>query len=851
PTNRRKIWSIIKKLKEDERCVILTTHHLEEADILSDKIAIMTDGRLQAYGSSEFLKQQTSLKYRLFIEKASICDENRVTCYIQQYVNNVILEQESMSELIYGIPRGKENNTFKLIEQLDRKENRENIQIDGFGISMITIEDVFIQLVKEAQTNHGYFEEKKKQLAHAVFDVHDRITTYHLYIQQFYALIVKRLLISCRQYIFLIGFFLLSILIEIIIVCAFPTPVQILSTLLQNDHVKFAQVQLIPSIYNSKQTIVVYGNNFSELQNVGTIEQLTTDTIMSYIQQGYHETEMIFIQKYQIAQARYTNVTFNAYFSTVNYHAAAVSLGVSMNQLFQYYSNSSQTKQIITINQPIITTESTSTSSSADLLAKLFCFDIIPMSLFGFMNSIVATLYTSMIILLITTERVSKSKYLQLMANLSKWIYWLSNATYDFVLCFILCSLLTIIVKISAVATTNFDAEVISFNPMPQTILFFIITILFSCASLPFVYIWSFFINNEIIGFINYVIINIVACFFDVVLNFVEVYTIGQSVTSSVMTALRWILAVLFPTVNFKRSLYNIRIHDNNVCIDTINSILSSNLKKNEMWSSIKEPGIGLHILIFFIQMIVWWLLILLIENKQHIKCICKQKRSALTDRFDDKNLPDDVYEERNKTLATSENSQNVLIVKDLIQQFKKGKTLQTAVDHLNFAVTHPSCFGLLGINGAGKTTTFRMLIGELLPTSGDIFIRGKNIVTTKSYVQIGYCPQFDWLIYYLTVNETLTLFAHLHGLKEKNIPDICTNTIQLFGLDSYITRRIQKLSGGNGRKVSTALAFMANPEIVFLDEPTTGLDVVSKRKVWEVIRAARNAGMTIILTSH
>ncbi|CAF3485087.1 unnamed protein product [Rotaria sp. Silwood1] len=177
-----------------------------------------------------------------------------------------------------------------------------------------------------------------------------------------------------------------------------------------------------------------------------------------------------------------------------------------------------------------------------------------------------------------------------------------------------------------------------------------------------------------------------------------------------------------------------------------------------------------------------------------------------------------------NRGLFTS----TVVLVRDLVQQFKKRKRKLlfspyfTAVDHLNFYVPKQSCFGLLGANGAGKTTTFRMLINDIQPTAGEILINGKNINQTKRDIEIGFCPQFDWLIEDLNVVETLTLFAR---------------------------RKI--FSGGNKRKVSAAVAFMANPSLIFLDEPTTGLDAGAKRKLWSVIRAARDAGLTIIMTSH
>ncbi|CAF1588657.1 unnamed protein product, partial [Didymodactylos carnosus] len=106
------------------------------------------------------------LQYHLFIDKIdSLCKEETVTRYVKTYVNNAILERESTTELIYGIPRGEETGTFTLIETLDEPETKRNIEITGYGISMITIEDVFLQLVREAQANHGHFDETKERLA--------------------------------------------------------------------------------------------------------------------------------------------------------------------------------------------------------------------------------------------------------------------------------------------------------------------------------------------------------------------------------------------------------------------------------------------------------------------------------------------------------------------------------------------------------------------------------------------------------------------------------------------------------------------------------------------------------------
>ncbi|CAF3479865.1 unnamed protein product [Rotaria sp. Silwood1] len=362
------------------------------------------------------------------------------------------------------------------------------------------------------------------------------------------------------------------------------------------------------------------------------------------------------------------------------------------------------------------------------------------------------------------------------------------------------------------------------------------------------------------------------------VLGFIAVYSqaspsssaVKMGTTTQVMLNLRLVLAGFFPTVNFKQSLFNIRLRSDPTCISAINAIMITNYSPDEPWTSINEPGIGLQLVIFSAQIVFWWIILTCIENRvkigQYICCCCcfKRKEHRLSDRqrnqvnnnnstmaleWDDSKLDKDVRDERrmilnNRALFTS----TVVLVRDLVQQFKKRKRKLlfspyfTAVDHLNFYVPKQSCFGLLGANGAGKTTTFRMLINDIQPTAGEILINGKNINQTKRDIEMGFCPQFDWLIEDLNVVETLTLFARLKGLSTAEIPITCNDMIELFGLEPYRECEVQNLSGGNKRKVSAAVAFMANPSLIFLDEPTTGLDAGAKRKLWSVIRAARDA---------
>ena len=193
------------------------------------------------------------------------------------------------------------------------------------------------------------------------------------------------------------------------------------------------------------------------------------------------------------------------------------------------------------------------------------------------------------------------------------------------------------------------------------------------------------------------------------------------------------------------------------------------------------------------------------------------------------------------------------LVVHNLLRRFKKGPINFVAVNNLSFSVRRQECFGLLGLNGAGKSTTFKILTGELDATSGSAFINGCDIKQQQFAARqnLSFCPQFDYLPEYLTVQETFQLFAGLRAIEKTASKKCLTELLTVFKLNEFSDKFVQKLSGGNKRKVSAAISFIGRPSVVILDEPTTGMDPAARRYLWTVIKQARDAGMTIVLTTH
>ena len=175
-----------------------------------------------------------------------------------------------------------------------------------------------------------------------------------------------------------------------------------------------------------------------------------------------------------------------------------------------------------------------------------------------------------------------------------------------------------------------------------------------------------------------------------------------------------------------------------------------------------------------------------------------------------------------------------------------------TAVNGLDLVINQGELFSLLGVNGAGKTTAIKIFTCLTKPTEGDALVGGYSIVKEPEQVKrrIGVSPQETAVAPNLTVEENLALICGIHGFsKEKTKAKIEELTAQ-FDLGSVLKRKAGKLSGGWQRRVSIAMALISEPEILFLDEPTLGLDVIARHDLWDLIRSLKGK-MTIILTSH
>ena len=190
----------------------------------------------------------------------------------------------------------------------------------------------------------------------------------------------------------------------------------------------------------------------------------------------------------------------------------------------------------------------------------------------------------------------------------------------------------------------------------------------------------------------------------------------------------------------------------------------------------------------------------------------------------------------------------NSIELKELSKQFGS----RTAVDKLSLSVEQGTVFGLLGQNGAGKTTTIKMLCGLLSPSSGDALIEGISVADKPQEVKklVAVSPQETAVAKKLTVFENLEFIAEIYGASRRTAKEKAQEMLLRFGLADRAKDTAKSLSGGMARKLSIAMALISKPKVLFLDEPTLGLDVRARRELWRVIEEL-NGKMTVVLTTH
>uniref|UniRef100_A0A8C7U6U3 P-type phospholipid transporter n=1 Tax=Oncorhynchus mykiss TaxID=8022 RepID=A0A8C7U6U3_ONCMY len=424
-------------------------------------------------------------------------------------------------------------------------------------------------------------------------------------------------------------------------------------------------------------------------------------------------------------------------------------------------------------------------------------------------------------------ERVSKAKHMQFISGVQPLLYWTANFIWD------MCNYIVPATLVIIIFVCFQQKAYVSSTNLPVLAL---LLLLYGWSITPLMYPASFFFKIPSTAYVVLTSVNILIGINGSISTFVmELF--GNNEVGGINDILKNVL-LIFPHFCLGRGL--IDMVKNQAMADAL-----ERFGENRFRSPLEWDMVGKNLFAMAVEGVIFFIITVLIQYRFCIKPINLHTKLPPVGEEDE-----DVARERQR-IVNGLGHGDILELRQLTKVYKRKQ--KPAVDRLCVGIPPGECFGLLGVNGAGKTTTFKMLTGDSIVTSGEAFLAGKSILREIDEVHqnMGYCPQFDAINDLLTGREHLEFYAVLRGVPEKEVCEVAEWGIRKLGLVKYVDKAAGSYSGGNMRKLSTAMALIGGPPVVFLDEPTTGMDPKARRALWNCIHSVIKEGRSVVLTSH
>ncbi|KAM5237884.1 phospholipid-transporting ATPase ABCA7 [Ctenodactylus gundi] len=505
--------------------------------------------------------------------------------------------------------------------------------------------------------------------------------------------------------------------------------------------------------------------------------------------------------------------------------------------------HASRAHGISTLNHPLNLTkeqlsEAALMASSVDVLVSIcvvFAMSFIPASF----------------ILVLIEERVSRAKHLQLIGGLPPTLYWIGNFLWD------MCNYLVAACIVVFIFLAFQQKAYVAPANLPALLL---LLLLYGWSITPLMYPASFFFSVPSTAYVVLTCVNLFVGINGSMATFVLELFSDQKL-QEVSRILKRVF-LIFPHFCLGRGL--IDMVRNQAMADAFERFGDSPFQSPLRWEVV-----GKNLLAMLIQGPLFLLFTLLLQHRSRLLpqsvgtgeagrhqgpylgpshvFILRPKLGPLPPLGEE---DEDVAQERER-VAKGATKGDVLVLRELTKVYRGQST--PAVDRLCLGIPPGECFGLLGVNGAGKTSTFRMVTGDTSPSAGEAVLAGHSVARdpAAAHRRMGYCPQSDAIFELLTGQEHLELFARLRGVPEIQVAQRASSGLARLGLSQYSDRPAGTYSGGNKRKLATAVALVGDPAVVFLDEPTTGMDPGARRFLWNSLLAVVREGRSVVLTSH
>nr|XP_023696475.1 ATP-binding cassette sub-family A member 2 isoform X2 [Paramormyrops kingsleyae] len=435
-------------------------------------------------------------------------------------------------------------------------------------------------------------------------------------------------------------------------------------------------------------------------------------------------------------------------------------------------------------------------------------------------------------VVFLVAEKSTKAKHLQFVSGCDPVIYWLANYIWDMLNYLVpatCCVLILFVFDLPAYTSpTNFPAVLSLF-------------LLYGWSITPIMYPASFWFEVPSTAYVFLIVINLFIGITATVATFL-LQLFEHDKDLKVVNSYLKSCFLIFPNYNLGHGLMEMAYNE------YINEYYAKIGQFDKMKSPFEWDIVARGLVAMTIEGFVGFFITIMCQYNFFRK---PQRIPVNSQPAEDDDV--DVACERRRVLRGDADN-DMLKIENLTKVYKSrrmGRIL--AVDQLCLGVRPGECFGLLGVNGAGKTTTFKMLTGDESTTGGEAFIGGHSILRDLLKVQqsIGYCPQFDALFEDLTAREHLELYTRLRGIPWKDEERVVQWALEKLDLSKYADKPAGTYSAGNKRKLSTAIALIGFPSLIFLDEPTTGMDPKARRFLWNLILDIIKTGRSVVLTSH
>ena len=841
--SRRNLWDILKRCLNG-KIIILTTHYMEEATVLGNRIGILSEGKIQCIGDPLSLINKFTKNIKLNITKDSGANDENIINFVNKNIANIninITYELFNKEILFKISNDKDTINWSLFfQKLDSQ--KESLYIKNYSISMPTLEDVFIKLSKLSKENNinkenMIIEYKNNQKSN------DILYDENNYILQNNSKIIRGLIGSFNKRLYQIIREKMTFLIEIIcpiiltlIGClvgyiqiidknkAFPLHLNQITNDTQLIMYSFIDDNNINKEKKFNDIFLNYSNeDLSKISFKHIDIDTDMDTNNNFIDENnfinifrkHHEIQKTLTEKsyvyYIISEIDKINhqYEFNTIIDITSRQAAPIYPNFLLNN-FVRYATENKNLEIEIINEPFpISKDEIQDEFNKNKFVILFftslAFSLIPSNFIG----------------IIIKERENNSKHLQVISGISLFSYWLINYCFELIKYYVIAGICILIIFLF-----KFYEKYL-----------YILYLIYGPAMISFTYIFNFIFKSEDHGQIVILLINLVIG----VLGGTSIILMRlnedlKKLSIKIIYFLRIIPSFCFcygyNQLMRKKDLYDIdsKIKLNLSLYSYYFLFESEPIDDKEI---LKLDYIGTDCIYLAVETVFYLLILIIIENRQ-----CENKS---LERINDIN---------------TENHFSVS-VQNLSKNYYSGCSCKKieAIKKLSFNLNHGEIFGFLGLNGAGKTTTFKCLTNEIYPSEGNLYIDNYNITKHFNKVRnlIGYCPQFDAIFGYLTVYENLKFYGLIKGAKKEILSGIVMSLIDLMNLTEFKDILSKNLSGGNKRKLSVAIALICNPPIILLDEPSTGMDPEARRYMWKIIHdiAIYRKKSTIIMTTH